>query len=196
MSMGTRAQPDDSSSAQDDPKASNQPGGSSPSASSSGTATTGRAGGARAMSDGKLRRSGATPKGPVSWASAASARATSLAKTVTQSKDRHAGTTPAVDTMPTVPFTPTIPFSAAGTRPEPAVSVPSATSTWPRATATAEPLLLPPAMRRGSTAQRTAPYGLRVPTRPVANWSRLVLPTHSAPASTRARTAGASDAGR
>jgi hypothetical protein len=36
-------------------------------------------------------------------------------------------------------FRPTIPFSAAGTRPDPAVSVPSASATMPRATATAEP---------------------------------------------------------
>ena len=148
------------------------------------------------MSDGNSRRSGAAPRGPVSWASAASARATSRAKTLTQSNDRHAGTIPAVDTVPRVPFSPTIPFNAAGTRPEPAVSVPRETSTWPSATATAEPLLLPPAMRSRLTAQRTAPYGLRVPTRPVANWSRFVLPMQSAPASTRARTAGASEAGR
>ena len=34
----------------------------------------------------------------------------------------------------------------------------------------------------GSHALRTAPNGLRVPTRPVANWSRLVLPSTIAPA--------------
>jgi hypothetical protein len=36
----------------------------------------------------------------------------------------------------------------AGTRPDPAVSVPSANATWPRATAAAEPLLDPPASHR------------------------------------------------
>ena len=45
--------------------------------------------------------------------------------------------------MPRVGLTPTTPFNAAGTRPEPAVSVPRARSTSPRATATAEPLLDP-----------------------------------------------------
>ena len=42
---------------------------------------------------------------------------------------------------------PTMPFSAAGTRPEPAVSVPRAKSTSPAATATAEPELEPPEIR-------------------------------------------------
>ena len=37
-------------------------------------------------------------------------------------------------------------LNAAGTRPEPAVSVPSAKETSPAATATAEPELEPPAM--------------------------------------------------
>ena len=46
--------------------------------------------------------------------------------TLTQSSDRQAGTTPLVPTSPRVGLSPTIPFSAAGTRPEPAVSVPSA----------------------------------------------------------------------
>ena len=38
-------------------------------------------------------------------------------------------------------------LSIAGTRPDPAVSVPSATGTIPAATATAEPELDPPGMR-------------------------------------------------
>ena len=49
----------------------------------------------------------------------------------------------------------------------------------------------PPGTRVGSNTLRGAPYGLRVPTRPVANWSRLVLPINSAPASSSRRTAGA-----
>ena len=40
-----------------------------------------------------------------------------------------------------------MPFSAAGTRPEPAVSVPRAKATGPAATATAEPELEPPEIR-------------------------------------------------
>ncbi len=39
-----------------------------------------------------------------------------------------------------------MPLNAAGTRPEPAVSVPSAKATSPAATATAEPELEPPEM--------------------------------------------------
>ena len=46
-----------------------------------------------------------------------------------------------------------------------------------------------------SSGLRHAPYGDRVPTSPVANWSRLVLPTTTAPASTSACTAGACSAG-
>ena len=45
-----------------------------------------------------------------------------------------------------------MPFSAAGTRPEPAVSVPSAKVTMPRATATAEPDEDPPGTIAGSSA--------------------------------------------
>jgi hypothetical protein len=45
-----------------------------------------------------------------------------------------------------VGFSPTILLKAAGTRPEPAVSVPSAKLTSPVATATAEPELEPPGM--------------------------------------------------
>ena len=97
---------------------------------------------------------------------------------------------------PRVGLTPTMPFRAAGTRPEPAVSVPRARSTRPSATATADPELDPPEIRSGSHALRTAPYGLRVPTRPVANWSRLVLPSTTAPAARSRATAVASLAGR
>ena len=44
-----------------------------------------------------------------------------------------------------------------------------------------------PAGDRGPASGRSGqmPYGERTPTRPVANWSRLVLPTTTAPASTR-----------
>ncbi len=76
--------------------------------------------------------------------STSTAPATSAAKTDTQSSERQAGTTPAVLSSPRVGLRPTIPLSAAGTRPEPAVSVPRAKLTWPAATATAEPELEPP----------------------------------------------------
>ena len=89
-----------------------------------------------------------------------------------------------------------MPCKPAGTRPEPAVSVPIAMSASPVATATADPELDPPLMNSGLRLSGTAPYGERVPTRPVANWSRLVLPTTTAPADRSAATAAASRAGR
>jgi hypothetical protein len=51
---------------------------------------------------------------------------------------------------PLVGLSPTILLKAAGTRPEPAVSVPSANETRPAATATAEPELDPPDIEAGS----------------------------------------------
>ena len=87
-------------------------------------------------------------------------------------------------------------FVSAGTRPEPAVSVPIAISASPVATATAEPELEPPLMYSGRQLSGTAPYGDRVPTSPVANWSRLVLPTSTAPVARNAATVGASRPGR
>ena len=62
----------------------------------------------------------------------------------TQSKVRHAGTTPDVDNNPQLGFTPTNALNAAGTRPEPAVSVPSEKLAKPNATASDEPELDPP----------------------------------------------------
>ena len=113
----------------------------------------------------------------------------------TQSMLRQAGTTPLLPTRPGVGFRPTMLLKPAGTRPEPAVSVPSAKGTSPRATATAEPELEPPLMRSGSKALLGRPYGERAPTRPVANWSRLVLPMQTAPAPTSRATAEACAAG-
>jgi hypothetical protein len=55
-----------------------------------------------------------------------------------------AGTTPVRLSRPRVGFSPKMPLAAAGTRPDPAVSVPSDRSTIPLATATAEPELDPP----------------------------------------------------
>src|SRR6185295_14883123 len=64
----------------------------------------------------------------------------------TQSRLRQAGTTPAALNSPRLGLSPTVLVKAAGTRPEPAVSVPSAKPTCPRATAAAEPALDPPTM--------------------------------------------------
>ncbi len=52
-----------------------------------------------------------------------------------------------------------MPLAAAGTRPDPAVSVPSARSTSPDATATAEPELDPPEIRPGQCALGHTPCG-------------------------------------
>ncbi len=141
------------------------------------------------------RDSGSAPSGPAISSATVRAVPSDRANTVTQSCDRQAGTTPVFGTRPFVGFTPTRWFSAAGTRPEPAVSVPSAKSTVPRATAVAEPLDEPPEIRVGSQAFRTAPKGERVPTSPVANWSRFVLPTTTAPAARSRATAVASSVG-
>ena len=75
---------------------------------------------------------------------AASASATVPAKTERVSSVRQAGTIPCAETLPSEGFNPTMLFRPAGTRPEPAVSVPSAKVTRPCATATADPLLEPP----------------------------------------------------
>ncbi len=70
-----------------------------------------------------------------------------------------------------------------------------AMSTRPRATATADPELEPPEILSGRLESRTAPCGLRVPTRPVANWSRLVAPSTRAPAARSLATGTASRVG-
>ena len=79
------------------------------------------------------------------------------ANTDTQSSVRQAGTTPWVETRPRLGFKPTILFKPAGTRPEPAVSVPSASGTMPLATATAEPELEPPGTSSLLNALRGTP---------------------------------------
>ena len=74
------------------------------------------------------------------------ASSTVSAKIDTQSSERQAGTTPWVLNRPPLGLRPTRLLKAAGTRPEPAVSVPSAKLASPAATATAEPELEPPLM--------------------------------------------------
>ena len=57
-----------------------------------------------------------------------------------------------LDQLPRLGFKPTILLSAAGTLPEPAVSVPSEKLTMPWATETADPELEPPGTIVGSMA--------------------------------------------
>src|SRR6202051_1962912 len=100
------------------------------------------------MSDsGGLREYGLATSGPALAFSAVMASSTVSANTDTQSSVRQAGTTPAVETSPRLGFKPTMLLSMAGTRPLPAVSVPSASGTSPVDTATAEPELDPPGIR-------------------------------------------------
>jgi len=74
------------------------------------------------------------------------ASAQERAKIETQSSEAQAGTVPSLLSRPGVGLTPTMLLKPAGTRPEPAVSVPSEKLTRPLATATAEPELEPPGM--------------------------------------------------
>ena len=91
------------------------------------------------------------------------------AKIDTQSSERQAGTTPVVLSSPRVGFRPIRLLNAAGMRPDPAVSVPSANAQRPVAVAIADPELDPPEMYRGSNALGHAPNGDRTPVSPVAN---------------------------
>src|SRR6202012_4306477 len=95
----------------------------------------------------RARENGSDLSGPAIVASAVIASSTVSEKMDTQSSVRHAGTTPAVETSPRLGFRPTMLLSIAGTRPEPAVSVPNERGTNPLDTATADPELDPPGMR-------------------------------------------------
>src|SRR5882724_5632809 len=95
--------------------------------------------------------------GPAMMANAAHASSTVRANTEAQSSVRQAGTRPAVESAPRLGFRPTMLLRPAGTRPDPAVSVPSANGTRPAATATPEPLLEPPGMSLGSNVLRGTP---------------------------------------
>src|SRR5262249_15669675 len=108
----------------------------------------------------------------------------------TQSSDRQAGTTPSVLSRPGVGFRPTILLQPAGTRPDPAVSVPSANDTSPAATATADPEPLPPDTNEESNTLRQAPRGERR-ARGVGSWWGLVLASGKAAASCSRATTGA-----
>src|SRR5437867_8586844 len=91
---------------------------------------------------------------------------------------------------------PTTPQNAAGWRTDPPVSVPSARSTAPAATAAAEPPEEPPGTRAGSIGFFEGPYAECSVEEPIANSSQLVLPAMTAPASRSRRTAVASNGER
>ena len=75
----------------------------------------------------------------------------------TVSKLGASGKTPSAGTRPHVGLKPTIPQHAAGSRIEPALSVPSATSQSPAASAAAFPPLEPPGIRSAANGFTTAP---------------------------------------
>src|SRR5947199_8557458 len=85
------------------------------------------------------------------------------------------------------------PQNAAGWRTEPPVSEPSAAGTMRAATAAAEPPEEPPATRSRSHGLRVGPKAECSVEEPIANSSRLVLPTTDAPHARRRTTAVASN---
>src|SRR2546427_8203518 len=78
---------------------------------------------------------------------------------------------------------PTTPQKAAGWRMEPPVSLPNAPAARPPATAAADPPDDPPGTRLRSHGLRVGPKAECSVDEPIANSSRLVLPTTTAPAS-------------
>src|SRR4051794_41611948 len=128
------------------------------------------------------RDHGSSGSGPARTPSVVRASATVRVNVVTQSSDGAAGRTPRVGTRPRVGFMPTRPLNAAGTRPLPAVSVPSASGTTPAATATALPELLPPLTWRGGWTRWQAPYGHRGASTPGEYASILAMAVGAGPA--------------
>ena len=92
------------------------------------------------------------------------------------------GTTPSVGTRPVVGRWPVTPQNAAGIRTDPAVSVPSATSTSPAATAAPLPPLEPPVIRLGSHGFSAGPKCGLLVIAPKANSWVFSFPTIVAPA--------------
>ena len=78
-------------------------------------------------------------------------------------------------------LSPTTPQSDAGWRTEPPVSVPSAQTTSPAATAAALPPLEPPGTRSRSHGFRTGPNAEFSLDEPIANSSQFVLPARTLP---------------
>ncbi len=104
-------------------------------------------------------------------------------------------TRPYRETLPYVGFSPTMPQNAAGQRTEPPVSVPSARSASPAATAAAEPPEEPPGTRETSRGLRVGPKPEFSVVVPMPNSSMLVLPLISPPAAFTSATAWASYGG-
>ena len=113
----------------------------------------------------------------------------------TVSRDQAVGTTPRVETSPQLGRMPVTPQKAAGIRTEPAVSVPSAASTRPAATAAPLPPLEPPQMCSGFHGLSAGPKWGLVVEAPYANSWVLSFPAIVAPAARKRATHSASSVG-
>ena len=98
---------------------------------------------------------------------------------------------PSIGISPHCDLSPTISQAADGSRIEQPVSVPSARSHRPAASAAAEPLDEPPVVLPGWAGLLHVPYHWLAPRTLQANSGRCVLPTSTAPASSRRWTATA-----
>src|SRR5262245_29631571 len=106
--------------------------------------------GAAPALEGRIREYGSFASKPRATFHTVLASTAVRAKIETESRERQAGTTPVVLNNPRVGLSPMRLLNAAGTRPEPAVSVPSENAHRDLATATADPELDPPEMYRES----------------------------------------------
>src|ERR1035437_1004675 len=114
----------------------------------------------------------------------ASRRGTSsLARMPTTSNEGASGSAPDESITPWVGLTENRPHDAAGTRIEPAVSVPTPKSHTPPATADAVPDDEPPVNRSGYKGFIGGSLSPAFPIREYANWSSFVNPSIVAPAS-------------
>ena len=119
---------------------------------------------------------------PPITSSATAASATEVANGPIWSRLEAKAISPMRLTTPYVGFTPTTPHSAAGWRIDPPVSLPKPRVAKPAATAAALPPLEPPGTRLVSSGLRVGPNAEFSVLEPMANSSRLVLPTITAPA--------------
>src|SRR6266540_3969955 len=108
---------------------------------------------------------------------------TSLANVPMWSSEEAKAISPYREIRPYVGFRPTTPHSDAGWRTDPPVSVPSAHTASPEATAAADPPEDPPGTVSRSHGLCTGPKAEFSFDDPIANSSQFVFPTRTAPAS-------------